>query len=145
MRQRTNDASDISLPSSGYVARTDVPGPPIATCMHQILAVVIAAYIANSHQFFSCCNYILWNTCVKFQILSKSFTTSLLTFMCSSEKNGFVRFNIQCVEKISCPKTLISFDGDSWLVWSCWKEFSTTIPSHVRAASHSHLKIQWYH
>ena len=75
---------------------------PMATCMHQILAVVIAAYIANSHQFFSCCNYILWNTCVKFQILSKSFTTSVLTFLCSSEKNGFVRFNIQCVEKISC-------------------------------------------
>ena len=44
MRQTTNDASDISLQSTGYV-----PGPPIATyphCMRQIFAVILAAHIA---------------------------------------------------------------------------------------------------
>ena len=48
----TNDASDLSLPSPGYVARRGAPGPPMATCPHclrQILLAALAAHIAKSH------------------------------------------------------------------------------------------------
>ena len=52
MRQRTNDASDVSLPSPGYVARRGAPGPPMATCPHclrQILLAALAAHIDKKH------------------------------------------------------------------------------------------------
>ena len=49
MRQRTNNASDVSLPSPGYVARRGAPGPPMATCPHCLRNILLAAHIAKNH------------------------------------------------------------------------------------------------
>ena len=52
MRQRTRTDSEQSLPSPGYVARGGLPGHQMETCPHcyrQILAICLAAHLANHH------------------------------------------------------------------------------------------------